>query len=98
GIADHGLFARDGNGKPLVWETVTERTVPAGTKGARPALSGRFPLPDGREAVPSFQLLADEYLDERHAPEAVAQETGVDAATIRALAAEIARVAFEEAI
>ncbi len=98
GTADHGLFARDGEGRALVYETVTERTVPFGTKGARPALSGRVRLDDGRFAVPSFQLLAEKYLDERYAPENVAAETGVDAATIRGLAAEIGRVAFDEAI
>src|SRR5690606_28954855 len=69
-----------------------------GTSGARPALSGRFELRDGRFAVPSFQLLAEEYLGPKYAPEAVAAETGVPAETIRGLAAEIARVAFEETI
>lgn len=98
GTAEHGLFARDSEGKPLVWETVTERVVAAGTKGARPALSGRFELEDGRVAVPSFQLLAERYLDERYAPENVAGETGVSAEVIRGLASEIARVAFDEAI
>jgi len=98
GTANHGLFARDADGKPLVWETVTERTVPFGAKGARPALSGTFELEDGRHVVPSFQLLADKYLDPKYAPDAVARETGVSADVIRGLAAEIARVAFEEAI
>ena len=98
GTADHGLFVRDGEGRALVFETVTERVVPAGSKGARPALHGRVELPDGRVARPSFELLAQEYLDPRHAPEAVEAETGVPAATIRGLAAEIARVAFDEAI
>jgi sulfite dehydrogenase (quinone) subunit SoeA len=98
GDADHGLFARDGDGKPLIFETVTERPVPIGTKGARPALSGRHELPDGRFAVPVFHLLAEKYLDPKYAPEAVAAETGVPASTIRGLAAEIARVAFDEAI
>ena len=98
GTADHGLFARDAGGKALVYETVTERTVPEGTRGARPALSGRYELEDGRFAVPSFQLLAEKYLDPRYAPEAAAGETGISAETIRGLAAEIARVAFDEAI
>lgn len=98
GTSQHGLFARDAEGKPLVFETVTERPVPSGAPGARPALSGRFELEDGRAVVPSFQLLAEKYLDERYAPDAVAAETGVSAATIRGLAAEIGRVAFDEAI
>ena len=98
GTADHGLFARNSDGKPLVFETVTEQAVAAGTMGARPALSGRFKLEDGRDATPSFALLAQAYLDDRYAPEAVAAQTGVPVASIRGLAAEIARVAFDEAI
>ncbi len=96
GSAEHGLFARGDDGKALVWETVTETSVPHDRKGARAALSGRFDLGEGRFAVPSFQLLAKAYLDERYAPENVSAETGVSADTIRGLAAEIARVAFEE--
>ena len=98
GASDHGLFARDSEGKPLVFETVTERMVASDTAGARAALSGRYELSDGRHAVPAFHLLAENYLDPRYAPETVAQETGVDADTIRGLAAEIARIAFDEAI
>jgi anaerobic selenocysteine-containing dehydrogenase len=98
GSADHGLFARGEDGKPLVFESVTERVVPLGTVGARAALSGRVELPDGRFAVPAFQSLAEKYLHPQYAPHAVAAETGVAADVIRGLAAEIARVAFEEAI
>lgn len=98
GTAGDGLFARDPNGKPLIYETVTETFVPEGGAGAQPALHGRFTLPDGRSVVPSFELLANKYLDGQYAPEAVEQETGVSADTIRGLAAEIARVAFDEAI
>ncbi len=96
--ADHGLFARDGDGKPLVYDTVTETVIAAGTKGVRGAMNGRFELADGRFAVPSFQLLAEKYLDESYAPDAVSGRCGVSAETIRGLAAEIARVAFDEEI
>ncbi len=97
GAADHGLIARDGEGRALVWDTQTARAMADG-QGVRPALSGRYALEDGRSAVPSFQLLAETYLDERYAPDAVAAETGVAADTIRGLASEIGRVAFDEAI
>jgi len=97
GTADHGLFARDAEGRALVWNTATAEAMADGP-GVRPALSGRFTLEDGRDAVPSFQRLAETYLDARYAPEAVADETGVSAETIRGLAAEIGRVAFDEAI
>ncbi len=98
GTSEHGLFARDADGKPLVFETVTERVVPKGTAGARPALSGSYTLQDGRKVTPSFELLATKYLDAKYAPDAVASETGVSADTIRGLASEIARTAFDEAI
>ncbi|WAX92920.1 molybdopterin oxidoreductase family protein [Aminobacter sp. NyZ550] len=98
GTAEYGLFVRDAEGKPQIFESVTEQVVALGSKGARAALSGRVELPDGRFAVPSFQLLAEKYLDPQYAPEAVAAETGVAADVIRGLAAEIARVAFDEAI
>ncbi|MEQ8297259.1 MAG: molybdopterin oxidoreductase family protein [Nitratireductor sp.] len=98
GTAEHGLFARDREGRALIWETVTEQAAHHDLKGARPALSGRYELADGRFARPSFQLLAEKYLDAAYAPEAVAAETGVAAETIRGLAGEIARVAFEEEI
>ncbi|MEZ5811174.1 MAG: molybdopterin oxidoreductase family protein [Rhizobiaceae bacterium] len=98
GTAEHGLFARNGDGAPLVHDAVTETATPAGTKGVRAAFRGRFDLGDGRMAVPSFQLLAEKYLDEAYAPEAVADQCGVPAETIRGLAAEIARAAFDEEI
>ncbi|MCC2690294.1 MAG: formate dehydrogenase, partial [Rhizobiaceae bacterium] len=98
GTAEHGLFLRDADGNPQIFETVTERVVPVGSQGARAALAGRYRLDDGRHARPSFGLLAERYLDKKYAPDAVAAETGVDAGVIRGLAAEIARVAFDEAI
>jgi anaerobic selenocysteine-containing dehydrogenase len=98
GTSDHGLFARDKEGRPLIFETVTEQVTHHGAKGVRPALHGKFDLPDGRRAVPSFQLLAEKYLDQAYSPESVTDETGVAAETIRGLAAEIAHAAFEEEI
>jgi anaerobic selenocysteine-containing dehydrogenase len=65
---------------------------------AKPILVGEVTLPDGRQAVPSFQRLAEQYLDERYAPDNVAETTGVSANTIRGIAADLARVAFEETI
>ena len=82
GGADHGLFARDGDGKPIH----AERAV------------GDVTLPDGRLARPVFHLLAERYLDGRYAPEAVADRCGVPAATIRRLAKELADTAFDQAI
>jgi anaerobic selenocysteine-containing dehydrogenase len=98
GAADNGLFARGGDGQPLVWDRKRERLISASDPDALPALSGPHALADGRHAAPSFELLARRYLDPRYAPDAVAAATGVPAATIKRLAAELAHVAFEEAI
>ena len=96
--ADHGLFARGSDGEPLVWDRKREQLVSARDADARPALSGSRTLADGRRGTPSFELLAKRCLDPRYAPDAAAVETGVSAATIKRLAAELAHVAFEEAI
>ncbi|MEO0999423.1 MAG: molybdopterin oxidoreductase family protein [Pseudomonadota bacterium] len=97
GTAEHGLFARDADGRPLAWDR-SRGAVDATEAGIRPVLAGTRTLPDGRRAEPAFALLAARYLDPANAPEAVAERCGIDADRIRGLAAEIARVAFDEAI
>ncbi len=96
--ADNGLFARDGDGNPLAWDKQAGRAVDAGGTGFCPALAERVTLEDGTEAAPVFALLAERYLDEAYAPEAVAERCGVTADTIRRLAAEIAHAAFEQKV
>lgn len=98
GTSEHGLFARNADKNPLIFDTSSQSLVASGAKSARPALNGRFTLEDGRAVVPSFQLLAERYLSEDYAPENVAAETGLDPQSIHGLAAEIGRTAFEEAI
>ena len=97
GAADDGLFARNEAGEPLVLEG-SGSLASAMAAGTEARLVGEAALPDGRRAVPVFQLVAERYLDTRYAPEAVAETCGVPAATIRRLAAEIAQAAFEEEI
>ncbi len=98
GGADDGLFARGADGRPLAWDRDAGGPVDATAPGIRPALVGPFVLPDGREVLPVFHLMAERYLDPQYAPEAVAARCGVPAETIRRLAAEIARVAFQETV
>ncbi len=90
GGADHGLFARDAEGAPLAWDKDRGEPVAASKADFSPAVVGTFDLPDGRRASPSFQLLADRYLSDEFAPEAVADRCGVTAERIRRIAAEIA--------
>lgn len=96
GGADDGLFARDESGAPLAWDKDTQAPVDARDTGFSPSLVGEVTLPDGRRAVPVFHTLASRYLEPEYAPEAVADKCGIDAATIRRIAAEIAHTAFEE--
>ncbi|MEA3219916.1 molybdopterin oxidoreductase family protein [Immundisolibacter sp.] len=98
GAADDGLFARDGDGNPLLFDRARGQLVNALSANTQPVLAGRRTLADGRGAVPAFELLARRYLEPAYAPEAVAEQTGLSAATIRGLAAEIAQAAFEQPV
>ena len=97
GAADDGLFARNEAGDPLVLEPAGS-LASATAAGITARLVGDAVLADGRRAVPVFQLVAERCLDPRYAPEAVAETCGIEAATIRRLAAEMAQTAFEHEI
>jgi len=72
--------------------------VRADAAGIAPLIAGAYTLPDGRRAVPAFQLLAERFLADEYAPDVVAPQCGVDAATIRRIAAELADFAFKQEI
>jgi sulfite dehydrogenase (quinone) subunit SoeA len=94
GTAEDGLFARDGEGRPLVLDRERGKLLAAGDPGALPVLKGEARLGRRQTAVPVFQLLAERYLDDAYSPDAAASRTGIDGATIRRIAAELAHVAF----
>ena len=97
GASDDGLLLRDERGQLLAWDRNAAAAAAASSAGIAPALTGRHEV-GGRRCVPAFTLIAERYLDPAYAPEAVAERCGVAAATIRRVAAELAHVAFEEAI
>ncbi|WP_417817447.1 molybdopterin oxidoreductase family protein [Tritonibacter scottomollicae] len=94
--ADFGLFLRDDHGAPLVINRKTGQLAPFDMHGVRPDLNGSFQMGDVTH-VSVFRLMAEQYLSDDYAPEAVAERCGIPAQRIRAIAAEIARVAFDEA-
>jgi anaerobic selenocysteine-containing dehydrogenase len=94
GAADDGLFARDGEGRALCLDRSGALALAEAT-GVSPVVVGDCTLPDGRRAVPVFQLLAQRYLDPQYAPDAVAERCGVPADTIRRIARELAAAAFD---
>jgi anaerobic selenocysteine-containing dehydrogenase len=95
---EDGLFARDAEGRTLVWDKRANAAAPSSAVDVAPQIAGEVTLADGTKAVPVLHLVAERYLDAQYAPEAVAERCGVPAETIRRLAAEIARAAFDEAI
>ncbi|WP_373696444.1 molybdopterin oxidoreductase family protein [Hyphobacterium lacteum] len=98
GAADDGLFARGEDGQPLVYDLESKSLVSFSTPDFKPAFAGERTLPDGRKAVPSFELLARRYLSDAYSPDAVAEQTGVSADAIRRIAAELAEAAFESEV
>ncbi len=97
GAADDGLFVRNAKGKPLAWDRAKDMAVEALDPEAKPALTGSYKV-DGRTCAPVFSLIAERYLSDEYAPEAVAERCGIPADTIRRIAAELAHVAFEQPI
>lgn len=95
--AGSGLFLRDDDGKPLVRDRRTGQAVAWDSPGIAPDLAHGVAR-DGTTHLPVFRHLADRYLAPDYAPESVAEQCGVTPDQIRAIAAEIARVAFDEEI
>ncbi len=98
GGPDDGLFARDKDGQPLIWDRKKGKAVSGNAKQIHPAMQGEFDLGKGVKAVPAFQLIAEKYADDSFSPETVAEKTGVSAEQIRAIADQLAHTAFEEEI
>ncbi|QIE46550.1 molybdopterin-dependent oxidoreductase [Pseudohalocynthiibacter aestuariivivens] len=93
---EFGLFLRDDNGKPLVIDRRTGKLAVFDQPGIRPDL-GATHRAAGVTHRPVMHLMAERYLDKQYAPEAVAERCGIKPEKIKAIAAEIARVAFDEA-
>ena len=88
-----GLFVRNAESQPFVIDRRTGMPASWDARGVQPDLGAVW---QGHRTV--FRHLAERYLAPEHAPEAVADRVGIPARRIRELAAELARVAFDEAI
>ncbi len=93
---DRGLFLRDDDGKMLVIDRRTGKPTPFDQPGVQPDLTGVFEE-NGIQHRAVFHSLFERYLSPDYAPEAISDRCGIPAERIRAIAAELARVAFEEA-
>ena len=90
---EKGLFVKNAESQPFVIDRRTGQPAPWDGKGVQPDLGATF---NGNRTV--FQHMAERYLSPEYAPEAVADRCGIPAARIRSLAAELAHVAFDQAI
>lgn len=90
---DKGLIVRNAESQPFVIDRRTGNPAPWDGKGVQPDLGATW---QGNRTV--FAHMAEEYLDAKYAPEAVAARCGIPAPRIRALAAELADAAFNHAI
>ena len=101
GTSRDGLLLRDAERELLVWNVATDSTASWNASshddGIEAALFGEYEV-DGVKVKTVMTLIAEKYLDEEYAPEAVAGICGVDAETIERLALEMAHVAFKESI
>jgi anaerobic selenocysteine-containing dehydrogenase len=88
-----GLLLKDEEGRALVIDRRTGRPAPWDGEGVEPDLAGTL-RQRGVTHRPVLHHIAERYLTPAFAPEAVAERTGIPAARIRALAAEIAEAAF----
>ena len=98
GAENDGLFLRDDDGTPLMLDRKTGKTIASNKAGVTPALQGEITLKEGGVAVPAFTLMAEEWMNPELSPEATAEKTGIPAARVRKIAAELAEAAFEKTI
>ena len=95
---DHGLFARDKNGDALIYDRKTKKPVSYKKPGIIPELMDMVTLPGGKKARPVFAHMAEKYRNKTHQPEAVADQIGIPASQIKAIAYQLAQTAFQQQI
>lgn len=94
---EFGLFLRNDDGKMLVIDRTTGKPAPFDQAGVRPDLAGTYRA-SGITHRPVFHKIAETYLVDDYTPENIAERCGIPAETTRRIAAELAHVAFEQAI
>ncbi|MEM6310631.1 MAG: molybdopterin-dependent oxidoreductase, partial [Pseudomonadota bacterium] len=94
--AEYGLLLRDDDGKELVIDRTTGKPAPFDKKGVKPDLGGSI-RKAGISHGTVMAMMVEKYMADEYSPEAVAERVGIPADRIRAIAGELARVAFDDA-
>lgn len=90
-VGPDGLFKRDENGKPMVWDSVAEKAKPFDDETIEKiALEGEYEV-DGVNVRTAFQVFKDNI--EKCTPERISKITTVPAGTIQRIAREFAEAA-----
>ena len=92
---ENDLILKDKNDKPLVKDRITGKVCAFDTKGIQPDLNATYRV-RGATSTTVFHKIITKYLSSEYEPEKVEKICGISAKKIRALANEIAKVAFEE--
>jgi anaerobic selenocysteine-containing dehydrogenase len=88
-VGEDGKILRNAEGEPLVWDKTANAAKPY-AEGVQPALRGSYQV-DGKAAKTGFDVYVDSLAS--MTPEKAADICGIDAETIRDLAADIGREA-----
>ena len=94
---NNGLFIRNENGLPLVFDNKLKKILPFNEASSDLCFTGNYNF-NNKKVIPSFQVLAKEYLKKKYHPENIAPQIDVESKTIKKIASELAEVAFEKEI
>ena len=93
----HGLFVRNKEGKPLVYDKKIKKIIPFDEASSEISFLGDYTF-NGISVKPSFDVLAKEYIKKDYHPDNVAPHIDIDAKVSKKIASELAEVAFKKVI
>ena len=98
GTSKDGLFYRNEDGKPMVYDKKSKSLQPADRivpDDLDPAFIGEFETPEGFKVRPAFDIFAERLVKD-YSPEKVAEITGIPAEDIERIAKEMGVIALYE--
>ncbi len=96
----NGMFYRNKEGEPLIFDKKTEQFMPAREivpKGLDPAFVGEFETPEGFKVRPAFDIFAERLIED-YSPQQVEKITGIRAEDIERIGKEIGYTALYDPV